>query len=246
MTTELAVRPQLTTDVWQMIQAVSPAMKDSRLFAVATEEQATAIMVKGHELGLGLAASFEFIHVIENRPTLSPRGALALILNSPYCEQVKIVEEADPCTVTMKRVGGYAFTAKWTMQDAKRAGVIKTGSGWDKYPANMLRWRAIGFCADVVFPDVIGGMKRSDEFGADLTPSGDVIEGSWQQVGSQPLEAAPQPAEPETTQPDPMERLNALVQQHGAEAIMAANDGKIPATNEELDSIEAKLSNPDD
>jgi hypothetical protein len=35
----------------------------------------------------------------------------------------------------------------------------------------MLRWRAIGFCADVVFPLLIGGMKRADELGAGITPA---------------------------------------------------------------------------
>ena len=236
MTTALATRPQLTQDTWAMIQAVSPAMKDSRLFGVATEAQATAIMVKGHELGLSLTASFEFIHVIENKPTLSPRGALALILNSPLCDGIDIKDETDACTVTMKRKGGFTYTARFSMADAKKAGLVKTGSGWEKYPANMLRARAIGFCADVVFPDVIGGMKRADELGADLDVNGDVIEGSWQDVGSQSPTVVV-----EDNQPDPMQRLNELLQDHSPQEIMELNDNKIPTTNQEIDAVVAKM-----
>lgn len=255
MSTALAVtKPQITQSVWQMIQAIAPIMKDSRLFGVATDAQAAAVMLKGHELGLSLTASFEFIHVIESKPTLSPRGALALILGSPLCEGVNIVDETDGkgaptgCSVTMKRRGGLTYTAKFTLEDAKRAGLVKDGSGWTKYPALMCKWRAVGFAADVVFPDLLNGLKRADELGADLTPGGEVIEGSWTSEGPQtphnmfkPTAAAtvsqPQPVQP-AFDPD---RLQNLLNQHGAGAIMDANGGKIPGTDSELEAIELAL-----
>lgn len=144
-----------------------------------------AIMLKGHELGLTLTASFEFIHVIEGKPGLNPRGALALIQDHPEFAGLKIEDLADEdgiptaCVVWMKRKNGVEYVAQFTMEDAIRAGLVRDRSGWTKYPANMLRWRAVGFCADVVFPDVLGGMKRTDELGADLSEAGNTIEGEW-------------------------------------------------------------------
>lgn len=239
----------LTQDVWTMIQTIAPVMKDSRLFGVATEAQAAAVMLKGHELGLSLTASFEFIHVIESKPTLAPRGALALILGSGLCDGIEIKDETDDkgvptgCSVTMKRKGGMNYTARFTLEDAKRAGLVKDGSGWTKYPGLMCKWRAIGFAADVVFPDLLNGLKRADELGADLDPSGEVIEGSWKvQTGSQPT---PAPAASVSQQAvwhgDVGTRLQGLVDRFGALAIMENNGGKIPGTAEELDAIEAKL-----
>lgn len=255
--TALAVRPQLTPDVWQMIQTVAPVIKASRLFGVASDEQAAAVMLKGYELGLSLTASFEFVHVIDGKPGLAPRGALALILNSPLCEAVEIENETDAkgapvgCRVMMKRKGGLTYTARYTLEDAKRAGLVKQNSGWEKYPAQMCQWRAVGFAADVVFPDVLNGMKRADEYGADLTPDGDVIEGSWQPSGSISMggvnltagrsNGAQPPAAASVSQPDPAARLRAMVDRYGAVAIMEANGGKIPGTNDELDTVEAKL-----
>lgn len=250
MTTALATYRPLTPDVWTMIQMVAPTVKDSRLFGVATAEQAAAIMLKGHELGLGLTASFEFIHVIDSKPTLSPRGALALILNSPLLDKIEIRDETDQagnptgCSVMMARKGGLTYTARFTLEDAKRAGLMKSGSGWEKYPANMLRARAVGFCADMVFPDILNGMKRSDELGADLTPDGEVIEGSWSvKTSSQPAPApVVQPAPVAPAQPDPVAWLNQLAQQYGAQAVIDANGGKIPATVEELGAAQAALA----
>lgn len=186
---DVVVTPQaLTPDVWTMITKVAPVMAASAMFGV-TPEKAMAVMVKGHELGLGLAASFDFIHVIQGKPSLSSMGALALVYNHPEYEGIEIVEEknsnGDPysCSVTMVRSNGFKHTVTFTVDDARRAGLIKSKSGWEKYPANMLRWRAIGYCADLVFPDALGGLRRAEEFGANITPGGEVVEGSWEEVG---------------------------------------------------------------
>lgn len=249
MTTALAVR-QLTPSVWETIQTVAPVIKASRLFSVASDEQAMAVMLKGYELGLSFTASFEFIHVVDSKPTLSPRGALALILNSPMCERVEIKDEADKngnptgCSVTMKRRGGLTYTARFTLDDAKRAGLVKPGSGWEKYPALMCKWRAVGFAADVVFPDLLNGMKRADELGADLSPDGEVIEGSWTAAPvEQVTEEGSQPSNDAPAEPDPATYLNGLVKQYGAQAIIDANGGAIPSTMDDLRAVEEKLSN---
>lgn len=233
MSTALAVRqPQLTESALQMIMQVAPVMHEARLFGTKTPQQAMAIMIKGYELGFSLTASFENIHVIEDKPSLSPKGALAMILNSPECAGVKITEDAKGCTVTMKRRNGFEYTTTFTLEDARRAELIKPKSGWEKYPANMARWRAVGYCADIVFPDIIGGTKRADEYGADLTPDGDVIEGSWS-VGSQQVTSAPAP----TVSQKPVLTIQSLLATYTPQQIMAANDGKIPATPEECQKV---------
>lgn len=225
MTNALTIKP-LTPSTWAMIESIAPAMHSSRLFGVNSPQQAMAIMLKGYELGLSLTAAFEFIQVVQGKPTLSPRGALALILQHPELDGIKIEDKKDSCSVWMKRKNGFEYTLEFTIADAEKAGVIKPDSGWSKYPANMLRWRAVGFCADVVFPDVIGGMKRADEMGADITPEGDVIEGNWQVYTEQPKEA---------------NLLEILMAQYPVEKILEANDGKIPATDEEVKAVALKL-----
>lgn len=237
MTTAI-VKRELTPETWSMIERIAPVMQKSRLFGVATQEQAMAIMLKGSELGLQLAASFEFVVVIQDKPSLIPRGALALILNSPEYAGMTIDDQRNDkgvptsCTVTMKRRNGFTYTATYTMEDAKLADLVKPGSGWAKYPANMLRWRAIGYCADVVFPDIIGGMKRADELGADITPEGDVINATWT------VKPAPQPQAPQV---QPADLLKALMAKYTPTQILAVNDNKIPQTVEEINMVTARL-----
>jgi len=225
----------LTPDKWEMITAIAPTMHQARLFGVSSPDQAAAIMLKGFELGLGLTASFEFVDVIQGKPTLSPRGALAIIQQSPECAGIQITDGDDYCEVTMKRRNGFSHTIRFTMDDAKRAGLVKPDSGWDRYPKNMLRWRAVGYAADVVFPDVIGGMKRADEFGAEITPDGDVIESPWQPVPA----AAPQV----TT--NSFSSIDSLLSVWTAEEIITANAGKIPATAAECLHVAEVLGGTD-
>jgi hypothetical protein len=194
-------------------------------------------MLKGHELGLSLTASFEFINVIRDKPGLIPRGALALILGSSEYDGMKIEDITDgkgnptACKVWMKRKNGLEYTAQFTMEDAKRADLIKPDSGWSKYPSNMMRWRAIGFCADIVFPDVLGGMKRVDELGADITPDGEIIQGSWTVQKEAPRT---QPVKHQVT-------LQELMSIYPAEKILEANGGSIPSTPTEINDVIAKL-----
>lgn len=240
--TALAVRKPLTPDVWNMISSIAPAMHRSRLLGVNSPEQAMAIMLKGYELGLGLTASFEFIDIIQGKPSLKPRGMLALLHGHPECAEIKVEDIADKqgnpqaCRVTMKRRNGFEYTVEFSMKDAEKAQLIKKDGGWDKYPANMLRWRALGFCADVVFPDITGGMKRADELGADLTEEGEVIEGSWSVT------------EGDTEVADVVytELLGDLTERYGPDALMEAAGGTIPGTVEELEAVALQLASEEE
>ena len=115
----------------------------------------------------------------------------------------------------------------------KRAGLVKAGGAWLSWPEQMCQWRAVGFCADIVFPDTTGGMttlmKAPEQFGVGLTEAGDVIDGQYSTV-------------PTTPARDPAaDALDDLLEKHTAEEILAVNEGKIPGTEEEIAAVLAKL-----
>lgn len=176
------VPQNLTQSFIALAQEVAPLLCKKPIFGITDPDQAIAIMIKGHELGLGLTASFDFIKVIQGQVAVSPRGALALIWASGLLINLDIQEERDDkdipcaCTVTMVRKGNIKYTCRFTIDDAARAGLIVPGSAWIKWRANMLRWRPVGFCADIVFADKLAGLKTADQYGAAIDEAGDVIE----------------------------------------------------------------------
>lgn len=225
-----AATRELTPAIWHMIGEMAPVMYKAHLFDVRSADQAAAIMLKGYELGLSMTASFEFVQVIQGKPALSPRGAMALLLSNPLVKSVTMTRLEDKGKFTgyecrMERVNGFQFVGRFTLEDATRAGLMKPDSGWAKYPENMCLWRAVGFAADVVFPDVTAGMttlmKAPEMYGVALTEGGDVID-----------------ATPVTVNTDPLQEL---ITEFGAEAVMQAHGG-IPTTPEEIEKVREKLS----
>jgi hypothetical protein len=96
----------------------------------------------------------------------------------------------------------------------------------------MCKWRAIGFCADIVAPDVTAGMVdfmiRPEQFGVALDNEGNIIEGETKIVETQTVQ---------TVTKEPSVTLNELLDQYSAEAILQANGGTIPGTSEELERV---------
>lgn len=187
MTTALAQRIP-TPDAWSMIMQVAPVMYACRFYGAANPEQAAAIMLVGNELGFGLAGTFQYIHIIEGKPSVSPAGALAVVLRSGQLAEWKLEPGDHRFHCWMKRKNGLEYEYTFSLADAKAAGLIKTdpdkyaNSAWGKYEANMLKWRCIGYVLDVLFADLMGGMKRADEFGAPVDDGGHVIDGEWKEA----------------------------------------------------------------
>jgi hypothetical protein len=253
-------RQDLTPSVWRMINEIAPVAWKSRLFGVTSAEAAAAIMLKGYELGLGITTAFEYINVIQGRTSLKPIGSWALVLNSGELETSRIIDENDAnnvpfaCSVYLKRKNGMEYTIRVTMEDAMRSGVVKEGSGWATYPANMLRWRALGFAIDAVFPDVQGGMKRSDEFGATVDADGNVVEASWTEIPAhtaytQPSEAYPgsvvDPGLATSQDPEPTVGIQDLIDTYGAEPVLQAitkvTQGAMPDNQDQINDIAKEL-----
>ena len=129
-------------------------------------EAVWAILAQGAELGMGPMASLSGIHVIKGRPTLSAQTMLGLCLNSPVCEYFTFLADESGEAAAFwraKRRGSEPVRMGFTLADAKVAELLGKGEGWRKYPATMLRWRAMSALARVVFPDITMGLYTSEE-----------------------------------------------------------------------------------
>ena len=104
----------------------------------------------GAELGLGPMQSLQCIAVINGRPTIWGDAALALVQSSAVCEFISEAVEGDGdqmvATCIAKRRGYPAPSAiKFSVADAKRAGLWGKSGPWTQYPKRMLQLRARGF-----------------------------------------------------------------------------------------------------
>jgi len=175
------------------------------------------------------------------------------------------------CTVYMKRTIGQMtteYTGTFTREDAERADLLGKDN-WIHYPQDMYYNRALSKCARRMCSDVILGLYTPEEVATedtwivDVTPTVEAESAEPQTStitdyhrGVSPLSVAassaqakvpaptPEPAEaPEPVEPEPpaMTVTDLINFGFDAEAILVANEGKIPDTSTECEMVKAKL-----
>ncbi len=122
----------------------------------------------GSEVGLSPMQSLQSIAVINSRPTIWGDAALALVQSSPVCEYVREYTEGEGENLTAvceaKRKGYPQPTvSRFSMADAKRAGLAGKSGPWTQYPARMLTLRARGFALRNAFADALRGLITAEE-----------------------------------------------------------------------------------
>lgn len=122
----------------------------------------------GNEIGLAPLQALQNIAVINGKPSVYGDAAMALVQNSPVCEDIEEYIEnegtANPIAVCVaKRKGRKPVKATFSVDDAKRANLWGKQGPWTQYPKRMLAMRARGFALRDAFPDVLKGLITIEE-----------------------------------------------------------------------------------
>ena len=122
----------------------------------------------GSEVGLSPMQSLQSIAVINGRPSIWGDAAMALVQASPVCEYVREFVEGEGDNLVAvceaKRRGYPAPTVvRFSVADAKKAGLWGKSGPWQQYPARMLALRARGFALRNAFADALRGLITAEE-----------------------------------------------------------------------------------
>lgn len=158
----------------------------------------------GSELGLAPMQALQNVAVINNRPAVWGDALIGLCRVSPLCEDIaeRIEGEGDNLTAvcTAKRRGATPVTVRFSVADAKRAGLWGKTGPWQQYPQRMLQMRARGFALRNAFPDLLKGLITAEE-ARDIPPAKpDEFTGPTIEARAEPATEA-QPAQPKGRTP---------------------------------------------
>jgi len=207
-----------TGNEWGTITQMAEVLVPSGMLPahIKTPAAAAAIILKGRELGIPPMQALSGIAVIQGKPVAGSELMLAILYRDHGDGCLWFTETTETaCRVSYARRGWperkeYAFT----IEDAKRAGLL-TNATWTKYPAAMLRARAISAVARMAFPDSIGGMYTPEELGAMVTITADgeeqfdgttIVDTGTGEVAERPTFASA-PADKPTPRAEPREEL---------------------------------------
>lgn len=239
MSQEIMIRPTSIIEEWQLDKELGEYA--SRAGIGNMYESALKAHV-ARELGISSAAALNGVYIIEGKPSIAPALAWALIVVHPQFDgySEKRITDANGhfygWEITMRRKNGVQATRRFTMEDAQRVTVGKSGQkladkdNWKNYPENVCYWRAMGYVEDVVWPDVTLGMKRSDELGASISPEGEVID-----ITPTAPEIRVETVTPSAPAiPNYGFTITRLMEVASNEDIIAANGGGFPITPEQV------------
>lgn len=179
MSTALATRQDLLPDAgtWKTMLEMAGQLVQSGLLPKGIDKPAAALAViqKGRELGIPPMYALSNIGIINGKPVVGAEVMLAMVYRDHGDQAIQFEETStERCAVVYKRKSWPAArTFEWTMEDAKKAGLLGKGGPWSQYPAAMLRARCISAVARLAFPDSLGGMYTPEELGAEVAVTED-------------------------------------------------------------------------
>jgi hypothetical protein len=201
-----ALRPENFEGLWRMAQimAASGFMPKGM---EKTESVFVAVQL-GMEVGLSPMAAVQNIACINGRPTIWGDAMLGLCRGSGLLERIKEdmtgTGETTEAICTVWRKGEEdPSIGRFSVADAKRAGLWGKAGPWQQYPRRMLQMRARSFALRDKFADVLKGLYGREEIEderymgpASVVPSArDIVAEIAAVTAQDPQQAAPQPTQ---------------------------------------------------
>jgi hypothetical protein len=169
--------PRSFDEAWRFAQMIAHSDLAPKDY-IGKPANVMVAMQMGMELGLSPMAALQNIAVINGRPSLWGDAALAVVQAHPeyewHKEELQGTGDAAVAVFIIKRKGHAEHTAKFSVSDAKKAGLWSKTGPWQTYPTRMLTWRARGFGLRDKFADALRGLITAEE-AMDIPPVIDAV-----------------------------------------------------------------------
>ena len=184
------------------------AMAVSNLLPVAYQHHPENVLValaQGQALGIAPIQAMNQINVIKGKPALSADLIAALVRRAGH--RLRVEGDDSYAQATIIRADDPDYIPKpirWDMERAKRAGLLGNPS-WQKYPAAMLRARAISEAARAWANDALYGfIYTPEELDNNWLPDSDPDTGEVIHNAPAPAPVQSQAPQPQPSAPEPV------------------------------------------
>ncbi|SDL74788.1 hypothetical protein SAMN05421874_12879 [Nonomuraea maritima] len=152
----------------------------------------------GIALGVEPMVAITEVHIIKGKPTASAGLMSALVRKAGHKLRTWVEHDDEGNVVkavtTIIRADDpdFEFRATWTMDRARKAGLIKQNENYLKYPEQMLKARSVSECAREACKEALLGFTYvPEELGAEMNPDGSyVVTDARVEAGASVREAA--------------------------------------------------------
>lgn len=139
---------------------------NSRLYPrLPNRESVFAIIIRGREMGLGALTALDSIAIVEGRPAPGAHLLVARAKAHPDCEYFQYLggDSTYAEWETKNRKNPKPTRLKYTIEQAKRANLVKDRGNWQTRPDEMLRKTAATQLARLEYPEALLGAYAQEE-----------------------------------------------------------------------------------
>jgi hypothetical protein len=172
------------------MQQMAKAIADSRLFGLTDVNQVLALGMVAQAEGHAFATAARDYHVIQGRPALKADAMMARFQAAGGKVNWEVYTD-ERVTGNFSHPNGGTLSVTWTIEQARSIGLVKPGSGWQKFPRAMLRSRCISEGIRSVYPGSVTGFYSPEEV-QDFEPVKTKDMGRFDSTPLKPLEQLPE------------------------------------------------------
>lgn len=144
---------------------------------IDTAQKMMVILQAGREAGLSPIEALNSLYFVNGKVAMYGEAAPLQVLRAGH-EIEWGTCNAETATVTITRGDtGKSMTTTFTMEEARKRGYTNNAI-YQKYPENMLKWRAFSMTAKFICPDALHGIGIKEEMEAEVIQDGSKFEGS--------------------------------------------------------------------
>ncbi len=159
---QYGLQPQNIDEAYRVATAISKSGMCPQ--SLNTAEKVFVAMQTGMEAGLSAMAAVRSVVVINGLPSWKGEAALGLIRSRGTNIETGIGGEGESRFGFAKfRIGDETKEVRFSVADAKQAGLWGKGGPWTLYPNDMLVWRAVSRASKRYFSDVLMGLALAEE-----------------------------------------------------------------------------------
>jgi len=147
---------------FQDMTLMADSIAKSGLFGMKNVNEVLALMLVAQAEGLHPATAARDYHIIQGRPALKADAMLARFQQAGGKVEWSSYTDEKVAGLFTHPNGG-SLTVTWSIEQAQKAGLIKSGGGWTKYPRAMLRARVVSEGIRSVYPGCVVGTYTPEE-----------------------------------------------------------------------------------
>lgn len=154
----------------QTIGAMAKYCAASGLFSGYNEPQVATLLLMAQAEGKHPMAAMQEYDIVKGRPALKSSAVFGRFRKAGG--KLQWIETSDTVAKCHAEIDGCSVDIEWTIERARKIGLVRNGSGWEKYPAAMLRARAQVEAVRALAPEVLSGLYCAEEVASfDDTPT---------------------------------------------------------------------------